>query len=91
MEDAEQDLCEFGDLSLSRAVHGPFSCPPRCWGSSVECTLLTTEQEHFRSERDGKPRMADKPGVDNSGSQCVEFPTRFFARDFAGNRLEFSL
>lgn len=39
----------------------------------------------------GKPRTADKPGEENSGSKGLEFPTRFFARDFAGNRLEFSL
>ena len=25
------------------------------------------------------------------GAQGVEYPTRFFARDYAGNRLEFSL
>lgn len=26
-----------------------------------------------------------------TGAKGVEYPTRFFARDFAGNRLEFSL
>lgn len=25
------------------------------------------------------------------GAKGVEYPTRFFARDYAGNRLEFSL
>jgi hypothetical protein len=35
--------------------------------------------------------MADKPGAKNSGAEGVEYPTRFFARDFAGNRLEFSV
>jgi hypothetical protein len=49
----------------------------------------------------------DEPGGENSGSkvyaasslhvwahadaQGVEYPTRFFARDFAGNRLEFAV
>lgn len=27
----------------------------------------------------------------SSGAKGVEYPTRFFARDYAGNRLEFSL
>jgi hypothetical protein len=26
-----------------------------------------------------------------SGDQGIEYPKRFFARDYAGNRLEFSL
>jgi len=34
---------------------------------------------------------ADKPGEENSGAKGEEYSTRFFARDFAGNRLEFSL
>lgn len=27
----------------------------------------------------------------STGAKGVEYPTRFFARDYAGNRLEFSL
>ncbi|KAN0098178.1 Glyoxalase/Bleomycin resistance protein/Dihydroxybiphenyl dioxygenase [Hyaloscypha variabilis] len=46
---------------------------------------------HFESGREGKPMAADKPGDVDSGAKGVEYPTRFFARDFAGNRLEFSL
>jgi len=37
------------------------------------------------------PVGSDKPGEKNSGEVGVEYPTRFFARDFAGNRLEFTL
>ncbi|KAJ5942961.1 hypothetical protein N7516_003129 [Penicillium verrucosum] len=37
------------------------------------------------------PMSADKPGDVNSGAQGKEYPTRFFARDFAGNRLEFTI
>nr|OQO21922.1 hypothetical protein B0A51_13022 [Rachicladosporium sp. CCFEE 5018] len=37
------------------------------------------------------PREADKPGQGIRGDQSAEFPTRFFCRDFAGNRLEFSI
>ncbi|KAL2864818.1 putative glyoxalase family protein [Aspergillus lucknowensis] len=40
---------------------------------------------------DAAPLQADKPGEQSSGAQGVEYPSRFFARDFAGNRLEFSL
>ncbi|KKK19028.1 hypothetical protein P175DRAFT_0459710 [Aspergillus ochraceoroseus IBT 24754] len=47
--------------------------------------------EHYEKGGAAAPLEADKPGVQNSGSQGVEYPTRFFARDFAGNRLEFSL
>ncbi|KAF1349716.1 putative glyoxalase family protein [Delphinella strobiligena] len=52
--------------------------------------LQTRIFEHF--ERGGKaaPRSADRPGTD-SGAKGVEYPSRFFARDYAGNRLEFSL
>ncbi|KAK0625464.1 hypothetical protein B0T17DRAFT_617553 [Bombardia bombarda] len=39
----------------------------------------------------GAPTECDRPGGESSGSKGVEYPTRFFARDYAGNRLEFSL
>jgi catechol 2,3-dioxygenase-like lactoylglutathione lyase family enzyme len=38
---------------------------------------------HVRKDQSA-PRQADEPGRVNSGSQGVEYPTRFFARDFAG-------
>jgi len=47
--------------------------------------------EHFEKGGDAAPKEADKPGEESSGSKGVEYPTRFFARDYAGNRLEFSL
>ncbi|KXL47050.1 hypothetical protein M433DRAFT_149312 [Acidomyces richmondensis BFW] len=47
--------------------------------------------EHFERGGEAAPTEADKPGEQNSGAQGVEYPSRFFARDFAGNRLEFSL
>ncbi|KAI4852396.1 putative glyoxalase family protein [Aureobasidium sp. EXF-8845] len=47
--------------------------------------------EHFEAGSKGAPRAADKPGAENSGAKGVEYPSRFFARDYAGNRLEFSL
>jgi len=38
----------------------------------------------------GAPVFSDKPGVIDSGLQGPEYPKRFFARDYAGNWLEFS-
>ncbi|KUJ10173.1 uncharacterized protein LY89DRAFT_740564 [Mollisia scopiformis] len=46
---------------------------------------------HFEKKDEASPSEADKPGAENSGAKGVEYPTRFFARDYAGNRLEFSL
>ncbi|KAJ5180523.1 hypothetical protein N7492_003733 [Penicillium capsulatum] len=37
------------------------------------------------------PMAADKPGEMDSGTQGKEYPTRFFARDYAGNLLEFTM
>jgi hypothetical protein len=47
--------------------------------------------EHFERGGEAAPREADRPGEKNSGAEGVEYPTRFFARDYAGNRLEFSV
>ena len=47
--------------------------------------------DHFVRGGEGAPSECDQPGGENSGEKGVEYPTRFFARDFAGNRLEFSL
>jgi catechol 2,3-dioxygenase-like lactoylglutathione lyase family enzyme len=46
---------------------------------------------HFEEGGEAAPQACDKPGGKNSGAEGVEYPTRFFARDFAGNRLEFSV
>ncbi|GAB1737289.1 hypothetical protein NU219Hw_g1215t3 [Hortaea werneckii] len=47
--------------------------------------------EHFTNGGAAAPQEADRPGDKDSGAQGVEYPSRFFARDYAGNRLEFSL
>lgn len=47
--------------------------------------------EHYERGGEAAPKEADKPGEKNSGAEGVEYPSRFFARDFAGNRLEFSV
>ncbi|KXJ86289.1 glyoxalase family protein [Microdochium bolleyi] len=57
-------------------------------------SLLQLQQrvhEHFQRGGPGAPLAADKPGEENSGAKGAEYPTRFFARDYAGNRLEFTL
>ncbi|KAK1830422.1 hypothetical protein QBC39DRAFT_112388 [Podospora conica] len=46
---------------------------------------------HYQRGGDDAPSECDEPGGEGSGAKGVEYPTRFFARDFAGNRLEFSL
>ncbi|KAL4913879.1 hypothetical protein BDW62DRAFT_205141 [Aspergillus aurantiobrunneus] len=46
--------------------------------------------DHLVRGGDAAPLNADKPG-ENSGTKGVEYPSRFFARDYAGNRLEFSV
>jgi catechol 2,3-dioxygenase-like lactoylglutathione lyase family enzyme len=47
--------------------------------------------DHYKRGGEAAPKEADKPGEKNSGAEGVEYPTRYFARDFAGNRLEFSV
>ncbi|KAK0667492.1 hypothetical protein QBC41DRAFT_304314 [Cercophora samala] len=51
--------------------------------------------EHFTGKGEewdgGRPLGCDEPGKEDSGAKGVEYPTRFFARDYAGNRLEFTL
>jgi len=43
--------------------------------------------EHWKSSGSrAKPYAVDAPGQMDSGSQGKEYPSRFFARDFAGNR-----
>jgi catechol 2,3-dioxygenase-like lactoylglutathione lyase family enzyme len=60
---------------------------------SVEDLIALRQRVWTHYERGGEaaPKEADKPGEKNSGAEGVEYPTRFFARDFAGNRLEFSV
>ncbi|KAJ5143907.1 uncharacterized protein N7515_002694 [Penicillium bovifimosum] len=53
--------------------------------------IKTRIYEHSVRGGLGAPVAADKPGETDSGAQGKEYPTRFFARDYAGNRLEFSM
>ncbi|KAK4207739.1 hypothetical protein QBC37DRAFT_433012 [Rhypophila decipiens] len=49
------------------------------------------ERAEGRIQRESAPMECDEPGKLDSGAQGPEYPTRFFARDFAGNRLEFTV
>ncbi|KAJ5473496.1 hypothetical protein N7475_003062 [Penicillium sp. IBT 31633x] len=53
--------------------------------------LKTSIYNHHRRGGPGAPMAADAPGELDSGTQGKEYPTRFFARDFAGNLLEFTM
>jgi hypothetical protein len=46
---------------------------------------------HHTQGGDAAALECDQPGAENSGSKGVEYPDRFFARDYAGNRLEFAV
>lgn len=64
-----------------------------CFKLQSQEKLLELQQriwDHHERGGDAAPLEADSPG-ENSGTKGVEYPSRFFARDFAGNRLEFSL
>ncbi|KAL6702895.1 hypothetical protein ACN47E_000857 [Coniothyrium glycines] len=60
------------------------------FGKPEDFTHTSSRHPCFKGGEDA-PVQADKPGESNSGAEGVEYPTRFFARDFAGNRLEFTL
>lgn len=64
-----------------------------CFRIESQEKLLELQQriwEHRVRGDEAAPLEADRPG-ENSGTRGVEYPSRFFARDYAGNRLEFSL
>ncbi|KAK5159573.1 hypothetical protein LTS14_002715 [Recurvomyces mirabilis] len=98
---AQKDSLAWFDIGSSgqqvHIAHGPEgekSSRHPCFRIESPEKLIELRQriwEHYERGGEAAPREADKPGAVNSGSQGVEYPQRFFARDFAGNRLEFSL
>jgi catechol 2,3-dioxygenase-like lactoylglutathione lyase family enzyme len=72
----------FGPSEVESRRHPCFSVP----SAEALLELQTKIWEHYqrRGQSASAPRQADEPGKTNSGSQGVEYPTRFFARDFAG-------
>ncbi|KXT09483.1 hypothetical protein AC579_7828 [Pseudocercospora musae] len=72
----------------------PKSSRHPCFKIESPEALLALRQkiwEHYARGDDSAPKEADKPGEADSGAKGAEYPSRFFARDYAGNRLEFSL
>ncbi|KIW30809.1 uncharacterized protein PV07_02509 [Cladophialophora immunda] len=96
-------LAWFDIGSWGQQVHIAFGAPSDfekqssrhpCFKLASPQALLQLRQriwEHFVRGGQAAPTEADKPGEANSGAQGVEYPQRFFARDYAGNRLEFSV
>lgn len=81
-------------IHIAFGPSGPKSSRHPCFkvGSAEDLRALQTRVwEHYTRGGSSAPQEADKPGGQDSGSQGVEYPTRFFARDYAGNRLEFSM
>ncbi|WVF70162.1 hypothetical protein IAT40_004950 [Kwoniella sp. CBS 6097] len=77
---------------IASEPQGPSSRHP-CFQLASPQALLELQQRIYEHSKSGKGSAAsacDAPGGDNSGAKGVEYPTRFFATDFAGNRLEFS-
>ncbi|KAH8811193.1 Glyoxalase/Bleomycin resistance protein/Dihydroxybiphenyl dioxygenase [Xylogone sp. PMI_703] len=77
----------FGANELKSSRHPCF----RVESPEALVQLQTRIWEHHAAGGEAAPLEADKPGGENSGAKGVEYPKRFFARDYAGNRLEFSV
>jgi catechol 2,3-dioxygenase-like lactoylglutathione lyase family enzyme len=60
---------------------------------SVEDLIALRQQicNHFKRSKDAAPKEANKPRKKNSRAEGIKYSTRFFARNFEGNRLEFSI
>jgi catechol 2,3-dioxygenase-like lactoylglutathione lyase family enzyme len=70
----------FGPEEVESRRHPCFQVP----SAEALLNLQTRIYEHYSKGDKSAPRQADQPGQENSGSKGVEYPTRFFARDYAG-------
>ncbi|CZT13570.1 related to glyoxalase family protein [Rhynchosporium graminicola] len=98
----QRDRLAWFNISQSgQQIHIAFGHPDPTPSSRHPCFKIDSPEnllelrkrvyEHFDRGGDAAPKEADKPGKEDSGEKGAEYPTRFFARDYAGNRLEFSL
>jgi catechol 2,3-dioxygenase-like lactoylglutathione lyase family enzyme len=74
-------------------TNNPAASRHPCFKLASRDALVAVQQRilnHIARGGPDAPMACDAVGT-SSGAQGVEYPTRFFARDFAGNRLEFSL
>lgn len=70
----------FGPDEIESRRHPCFQLP----SAEALYELQTRIWEHYTRGGKSAPRQADEPGKANSGAKGEEYPTRFFARDFAG-------
>lgn len=70
----------FGPDEVESRRHPCFQLP----SAEALHELQTRVWEHYTRGGKSAPRQADEPGKANSGEKGVEYPSRFFARDFAG-------
>lgn len=79
-DSGQQVHIAFGPEEVESRRHPCFSLP----SGEALLSLQTRIWEHFQKGGHSAPRQADQPGKQNSGEQGVEYPQRFFARDYAG-------
>lgn len=75
------------DITIASSSRHP------CFKLASPEALLALQRRILKHLEDGgkaAPMACDSVG-ESSGPRTVEYPTRFFARDYSGNRLEFSL
>lgn len=70
----------FGPDEVESRRHPCFQLP----SAEALYELQTRIWQHHAKRDKSAPRQADEPGQANSGAKGVEYPTRFFARDYAG-------
>jgi catechol 2,3-dioxygenase-like lactoylglutathione lyase family enzyme len=88
----QRDTLAWFDIGTSgQQVHVAFGAPEDFKHASSQHPCFKRIWEHFERGGEAAPVQADRPGEKNSGAEGVEYPTRFFARDYAGNRLEFTV
>ncbi|GLI78171.1 hypothetical protein PoHVEF18_006477 [Penicillium ochrochloron] len=76
-----------GPTDPKSSRHPCFKVPGR---DELEAIKKSIYDHHIRGGP-AAPMAADKPGEEGSGAKGKEYPQRFFARDYAGNRLEFTM
>lgn len=79
-DSGQQVHIAFGPDEVESRRHPCFAVP----SAEALHALQTRIWEHFQRGGPSAPRQADQPGEQNSGSKGVEYPSRFFARDYAG-------
>ena len=79
-ESGQQVHIAYGPDEKESKRHPCFALP----SAEALYDLQTKIWEHHQRGGKSAPRQADEPGKQNTGAQGKEYPTRFFARDFAG-------